>query len=753
MDNDILPAVAAEYQGKKVTLNKPFRTQGGKKKFAVYVQNSAGRVVVVRFGDPNMEIKRDDPKRRKAFRDRHNCDTANDKTTPRYWSCRQWRGGKKVEASLSDEWESNEEQPIFADIEEIDEDCCDDCSEHAEAKMIRKDVFDNPGEAAGRAKEMGLEGFHSHKEDGETVFMPGKTHEEYMSKNKGKDIPKKEDASYDNDDDEDDEDAKAGYMKKKIYSEEKQKKANYGKVLKRDNVAAPAAKDPRSTPAPPKDRRKGSKKNKPGSAKPGGKVTFSEGVTNSLKTKVSEHNKKSEKKVTLGMLKAVYRRGAGAFSTSHRPGVSRAAWSMARVNAFLKLVRSGKPSNPKYVQDNDLLPSNHSRKSKKASEDCSCPIGEELVAGICQPVNVTMEISVDSVSAKVEASTGQSIIEIKGIAFHEGYNKNNWSLTRRGAEAAVSQMFGADLTLNHPKAKDVGFTRNTDGGLNEANVGVVTSATIQDMDDDKYEVRYVAHVLRAELFEALESGLWMKPEYGVSIGGYGVPIKADKEGMLFDTDFTFDHLAIVHKPAYNRANIEEVKRLDKNNEVASSSPTFIGQSLSGMNQPKVNPMSEETQDDYETILASEMESIQAELVLARAEIEQFKANEAAKAEEIRSELVAKASELGLKGHEDLSSDTITSLIASWESSRPVVEEKVLAPAEPASEPAVASEEASSSEPVVANYLNGKVVETPEGVYAQAWNAWASTWNRTLSGQEATDTNIRAPKYSELKEMN
>ena len=55
---------AAEYQGKKVTLNKPFRTSGGKKKFAVYTKNASGTVVIVRFGDPNMEIKRDDPKRR-----------------------------------------------------------------------------------------------------------------------------------------------------------------------------------------------------------------------------------------------------------------------------------------------------------------------------------------------------------------------------------------------------------------------------------------------------------------------------------------------------------------------------------------------------------------------------------------------------------------------------------------------------------------------------------------------------------------
>ena len=80
----------AEYQGKKVTLNKPFYTPGEKKKSAVYVRNPKGTVIKVRFGDPNMEIKKDNPERRKNFRARHNCDTATDKTTPRYWSCKMW---------------------------------------------------------------------------------------------------------------------------------------------------------------------------------------------------------------------------------------------------------------------------------------------------------------------------------------------------------------------------------------------------------------------------------------------------------------------------------------------------------------------------------------------------------------------------------------------------------------------------------------------------------------------------------------
>jgi hypothetical protein len=78
------------YRGKKVTLNKPFYTPGERKKSAVYVKNPAGNVVIVRFGDPNMEIKRDNPERRKNFRARHNCATATDKTTPRYHSCKAW---------------------------------------------------------------------------------------------------------------------------------------------------------------------------------------------------------------------------------------------------------------------------------------------------------------------------------------------------------------------------------------------------------------------------------------------------------------------------------------------------------------------------------------------------------------------------------------------------------------------------------------------------------------------------------------
>ena len=88
----------AKYQGKTVTLNDPIRTSENKnKKFKVYVKGPKGNVVVVRFGDPNLSIKRDDPKKRKSFRARHGCDNPGPKYKAKYWSCYQWRAGKKVD--------------------------------------------------------------------------------------------------------------------------------------------------------------------------------------------------------------------------------------------------------------------------------------------------------------------------------------------------------------------------------------------------------------------------------------------------------------------------------------------------------------------------------------------------------------------------------------------------------------------------------------------------------------------------------
>lgn len=78
----------AEYQGRKVPLNKPM--QGDVKKSKVYVKKPDGKVVKVNFGDKDMRIKKSNPERRKSFRARHNCDNPGPKWKARYWSCRAW---------------------------------------------------------------------------------------------------------------------------------------------------------------------------------------------------------------------------------------------------------------------------------------------------------------------------------------------------------------------------------------------------------------------------------------------------------------------------------------------------------------------------------------------------------------------------------------------------------------------------------------------------------------------------------------
>ena len=130
------------------------------------------------------------------------------------------------------------------------------------------------------------------------------------------------------------------------------------------------------TPSKPDERKKGSSVNKPGSAgtTPDAKekakealnkkdekqlvskaeITFSQKVTDALKEKVKNHNAKHSKKVTLGQLKKVYRRGSGAFSSSHRPGQSRASWAMARVNTFLRMQSGGKVKDAYRRADQDI---------------------------------------------------------------------------------------------------------------------------------------------------------------------------------------------------------------------------------------------------------------------------------------------------------------------------------------------------------------------------------------------------------------
>lgn len=190
------------------------------------------------------------------------------------------------------------------------------------APVSGKDKFTTKAEALAKAKAIGCEGTHTMDEDGQTIYMPCSTH------------------------------------------------AAYDKLT--NAPAMTTGSGYRNEPAPKEDQIEGSDKNAPGSAKgAGGDIKLGEQTETGLRNKVKAHNEEmaadnrpAHTRTTYGQLAAVYRRGSGAYSTSHRPGISRAAWSMARVNAFLYLLKNGKPKNAAYVTDNDLLPKGHPKSSR-----------------------------------------------------------------------------------------------------------------------------------------------------------------------------------------------------------------------------------------------------------------------------------------------------------------------------------------------------------------------------------------------------
>ncbi len=195
---------------------------------------------------------------------------------------------------------------------------------------LEQDLYVKEEDAIAKAKELGCDGSHKHEIDGETYYMPCKNMEDYTN-----------------------------LTGKKHKDEE-----DYTLVGRADQRAP-------SEPAPKKDQIKGSDKNKKGSASgKSNNISFNESTTKAIKTIVAEHNDivkdmASWRKLRIPTAKAVVRRGFGAYSGSHRPGVSRQAWGLARLKAFSYLLRNDRPKNTKYVGDNDLLPESHPRFSKK----------------------------------------------------------------------------------------------------------------------------------------------------------------------------------------------------------------------------------------------------------------------------------------------------------------------------------------------------------------------------------------------------
>lgn len=171
-------------------------------------------------------------------------------------------------------------------------------------------------EAEKAAEDIGCEGYHTHEYEGDTWYMPCEEH-------------------------------------------------NLAKVGPRGGIRK-SPKAPKSDTPNPNPKGKGTAKGD-ASGKTGAKVSAKDRAT--LKKKADDFNEKYKEKlgygVTVGMLASVFQRGLGAFNTSHSPNVKSASqWAFARTNAFLYLIKNGRPQNPKYTTDYDLLPKKHPKSSK-----------------------------------------------------------------------------------------------------------------------------------------------------------------------------------------------------------------------------------------------------------------------------------------------------------------------------------------------------------------------------------------------------
>lgn len=94
----------AEYRGRKVKLNRPFRTPSGPRKFGVYTKNDKGNIVKVGFGEPGMRVNNADPKKARSFTKRMGCDKPGPKWKAKYWSCNVGRYAKLLGLSSSRTW-------------------------------------------------------------------------------------------------------------------------------------------------------------------------------------------------------------------------------------------------------------------------------------------------------------------------------------------------------------------------------------------------------------------------------------------------------------------------------------------------------------------------------------------------------------------------------------------------------------------------------------------------------------------------
>ena len=329
-----------------------------------------------------------------------------------------------------------------------------------------------------------------------------------------------------------------------------------------------------STPAPKKDQIKGSKKNPKGSAtgKKGG-IKFSEATEKAIRGRIEKHNEDVKsmatwRKLKMGTAKAVVRRGFGAYSTSHRPGVSRQAWGLARLRAFSYLLKNDRPQNPAYKSDNDLLPEQHprySKKEEKSMNDQHIEVLDPVVA-----ISNTMETQKRSTNLKeMERQTENRSFTFSAV--EERKENDNNTLLFTGYASVFDKAYGV---------------RDSKGVYEETIKQGAFKKTLQEQDDVRFLVNHDGIPLARTSSGTLELeeddyGLFVRAELDPSNPTVAEVASAMKRNDLNEMSFAFQAIKDEFDESGQNRSVNEARLFDVSVVTYPANP-WAGAKLRGL---------------------------------------------------------------------------------------------------------------------------------------------------------------------------
>ena len=286
-----------------------------------------------------------------------------------------------------------------------------------------------------------------------------------------------------------------------------------------------------STPAPKNDQITGSKENPQGSAsgKQGG-IEFSESTEKAIRGRIEKHNEEVKgmtdwRKLKMGTAKAVVRRGFGAYSTSHRPGVSRQAWGLARLRAFSYLLKNDRPQNPAYRSDNDLLPKEHPRYSAKEEK-----MSTQHLEVFDRPVAISQTLETqkrNTILKEMDKKTENRSFTFSAV--EERNSNDNDTLLFTGYASVFNKPYGV---------------RDSRGQYNETIKPGAFKKTLKEQDDVRFLVNHDGIPLARTSSGTLELeeddyGLFVRAELDPSNPTVAEVASAMKRGDLNEMSFAF----------------------------------------------------------------------------------------------------------------------------------------------------------------------------------------------------------------------